>query len=160
MAPVNTPQSLWLGGRLPRAQEWSSAWDVPSWLPEKGLGVWMWWAVITPSNQKGTHTRQPGGQHYLFHNKRRCAVLFSLWSLQRVLKEVQEWACTWPTKTVRSYLWPSQVNQGNSKGTHARAAVWSPITGVRAEVHSCPRWGPSLRAHILFWDERETLILF
>lgn len=40
-----------------------------------------------------------------------------------------------PAKTVRSYLWPSQVNQGNAKGTHAQASVGSSFTGARAEVH-------------------------
>lgn len=50
MVPVNTQQSLWLGGPLIRAQEWSSVWDVPQWLPEKGVYGWMWWAVVTPSN--------------------------------------------------------------------------------------------------------------
>lgn len=83
-----------------------------------GCGGQLW---HPPTRRK--NTRQPWGQHYLFHSKDRCAFLSSLWSLQRVLKEVWVWSCTWPQ------LKHSEVTCGPARSSRAmpRALMHGPV---------------------------------
>lgn len=76
------------------------------------------------------------------------------------LKEVRVWSLyTAPAKTLESYLWPSQINKGNAKGTGAPVCARSSVTGAGARGESVSTAG--VFTSLLFcWDEREALIFF